>query len=188
MRNKSLCRRIPNFKIFSSLGKNLGREKYLLWTICLLRVKITTMLTVRVCKNPKISETRPEIFGFSDVWPEKPEILLSETRPDPDPNFRVWVFSRVFGYTMLHTLPTVRGVKFLSRNFCCCFFCYCYRHCCCSTPRFLRISSQWAAAVVVVAVEVDAAVGARALASRSALRSSQLFFFFFTSILHTMYI
>ena len=53
----------------------------------------------RVYKNRK-PETRPEFFGFSDVWPEKPEILLSETWPDPNPKIRVWIFSRVFGYTM----------------------------------------------------------------------------------------
>ena len=54
--------------------------------------------------------TRLEFFGFSNFWPEKPETLLSKTRPDPDLNFRVRVFSRVFGYTMLDTLPTVREV------------------------------------------------------------------------------
>ena len=62
------------------------------------------LLTGRsVYKNPKISE----IFWFSDVWPEKPEILLSETLPDPDPNFRVSVFSRVFRVAA-HPTNTVR--------------------------------------------------------------------------------
>ena len=63
-------------------------------------------------RNP----TRPEIFGFPQVWPEKPEILWSETWPDRDPNFRVRVFSRVprVSRTTLHTLPTVKEVwKFL---------------------------------------------------------------------------
>ena len=39
--------------------------------------------------------TRPEFLGFSWAWHEKPEILLSETRPDPDLTIRVRVFSRV---------------------------------------------------------------------------------------------
>ena len=42
-------------------------------------------------RNP----TRPEFSGFSWAWHEKPEILLSEPRPDPDLTIRVRVFSRV---------------------------------------------------------------------------------------------
>ena len=58
-------------------------------------------------ENPR-NPTRPEFFGFSNFWPEKPEILLSETRPEPDPKIRVRVFSRVsrVSRTMLPTLPT----------------------------------------------------------------------------------
>ena len=42
-------------------------------------------------RNP----TRSEFLDFSEAWHEKPEISLSETRPDPDPKILVWVFSRV---------------------------------------------------------------------------------------------
>ena len=42
-------------------------------------------------RNP----TRPEFSGFSWAWHEKPETLLNETPPDPDPTIRVRVFSRV---------------------------------------------------------------------------------------------
>ena len=42
-------------------------------------------------RNP----TRPEFSGFSWAWQGKPEFLLSETRPDPDPTIRVRGFSRV---------------------------------------------------------------------------------------------
>ena len=62
-------------------------------------------------RNP----TRPEIFGFPQVWPEKPEILLSETREDPDPNFWVWVFSRVFGFWSNFNTLTWHNV-FYNRN------------------------------------------------------------------------
>ena len=60
--------------------------------------------------SPKIPETWPEFFGFSHLWPEKPEILLSETRSRPE--FSGWGFFSGFlgSRTMLHTLPTVRKV------------------------------------------------------------------------------
>ena len=41
-------------------------------------------IVTRVWKKPKKSETRPEFFRFSQVWPEKPEISLSKTRPGPE--------------------------------------------------------------------------------------------------------
>ena len=49
-------------------------------------------------RNP----TRPEFSGFSWAWHEKPETLLSETPPDPDPKIRVRVFSRVSRVAFTH--------------------------------------------------------------------------------------
>ena len=63
-------------------------------------------------QNPKISE----ILGFSNVWPEKPEILLSETRPDPDPNFQVRVFSRVLRVVTYPTMATNTVREEISRK------------------------------------------------------------------------
>ena len=36
-------------------------------------------------KATEIDEIFIEIFGFSQVWADKPEILLIQTRSDPDP-------------------------------------------------------------------------------------------------------
>ena len=111
-------------------------------------------------ENPR-NPTRPEFFGFSNFWPEKPEVLLRETRPDPDPNFRVRVFSRVFGYPMVDTLPTVREVWNSYREIfpCCWCCCWCYSalvkayvSCCfcsyyyvvCSERRVLTVLSECA--------------------------------------------
>ena len=51
----------------------------------------------RVCKNLKISETRPDLnFRVSlGHGTRNLKTLISETRPDPDLTIRVRVFSRV---------------------------------------------------------------------------------------------
>ena len=57
-------------------------------------------------RNP----TRTEIF-----WPEKPEILWSETRPDSDPNFRIRVFTVFSGFGLKilnHPCPVPAFISF----------------------------------------------------------------------------
>ena len=62
--------------------------------------------------SPKIPETWPEFFGFSHLWPEKPEILLSETQPRPE--FSGWWFFLGFlGFEdhVAHPTNSQKGVK-----------------------------------------------------------------------------
>jgi hypothetical protein len=74
-----------------------------------------------VCKNPKISETRPDpkISGFlrSDLR----NLKFYEVKPGPTPTRIFWVggFSRVsrVSSNVAHPTNTLRGVKFLSRSF-----------------------------------------------------------------------
>ena len=51
--------------------------------------EVISNLPTRVFKNPKISETRPEPKnrGISGFGSDKPDSNMSQTRPDPNPNF-----------------------------------------------------------------------------------------------------
>ena len=46
---------------------------------------ISTLKFIFSKKATEIDEIFIEIFGFSQVWADKPEILLIQTRSDPDP-------------------------------------------------------------------------------------------------------
>ena len=71
----------------------------------LITLRTASFSELRVCKNPKIPETRPDpnFSGILRCDLRNLKILLSETRPGPNPNLRVRVFSRVSGYQDGHS-------------------------------------------------------------------------------------